>query len=79
MKTAISLPNKIFKEAESFARRTRRSRSELYRAALQEYLARHAPDSVTEAANRAVDALGAAAKEDFTGGAARRILKRTEW
>jgi metal-responsive CopG/Arc/MetJ family transcriptional regulator len=42
MKTAISLPDRIFLEAERYARRTGRSRSQLIAVALTEYLARHA-------------------------------------
>ena len=49
MKTAISVPDDVFEEAERLIRDTRRSRSELYTLALTEYLARHAPDRITEA------------------------------
>src|SRR4051812_18924866 len=49
MKTAVSLPDRVYREAEGYARRTRKSRSQLYAEALAEYLARHAPDEVTEA------------------------------
>lgn len=48
MKTAISLPEKVFREAERFARRVRKTRSRLYAEDIAEYLARHAPDDVTE-------------------------------
>jgi predicted transcriptional regulator len=54
------------------ARRTKRSRSRLYGDALKEYLARHAPDEVTEAMNRACAELGEA-KDPFVS-AAHRIL-----
>jgi len=55
MKTAVSIPDDVFEKVERFARRARRSRSEVFSAALREYMARHAPDEVTEAINRAVD------------------------
>jgi metal-responsive CopG/Arc/MetJ family transcriptional regulator len=41
MKTAISLPDLVFNEAESLARRLGLSRSELYTKALKSYLRRH--------------------------------------
>jgi hypothetical protein len=46
--------------------------------ALKEYLARHAPDSVTETMNKACAELGAA-KDAFVSSAARRVLQRSEW
>jgi len=45
---------------------------------LKEYLARHAPDEVTQAMNRACDASGET-KDEFVSTAARRILERNEW
>jgi metal-responsive CopG/Arc/MetJ family transcriptional regulator len=41
MKTAISLPNPIFEEAESLAKHLGLSRSELYTEALKAYLQKH--------------------------------------
>jgi len=78
MKTAISLPDDIFEEADSLARRLKRSRSEIYRAALREYLARHDPDAVTEAMNR-VCAEVHAGPDPAISAAAHRILERSEW
>src|SRR5215469_17637627 len=48
MKTTLSIANDLFDGAERLARRTHRSRSRLFTDALREYLARHAPDKVTE-------------------------------
>ena len=79
MKTAISLPDDLFRAAERQAKRAQKSRSQLYAQALAEYLARHAPDEVTEAMNRVVDRLGEAGPDRFLGQAARRVLARTEW
>ncbi|HLK11309.1 MAG TPA: hypothetical protein VKW76_08005 [Candidatus Binatia bacterium] len=78
MKTAVSLPDAIFREAERQARRTRKSRSQLYAEALSEYLARHAPDEVTEAMNGVVDRLKQPT-DPFVSAAARRVLERSEW
>jgi predicted transcriptional regulator len=78
MKTAVSLPDRIFRAAEQHARRTKKSRSQLYAEAIAEYLARHAPDEVTDAMNHVVDQLDASV-DAFATGAARRVLERTEW
>ena len=78
MKTAVSIPDDVFEKVERFAQRTKRSRSEVFSTALREYIARHAPDEVTDAINRAVDEIGDQTDE-FAGAAARRILERTEW
>ena len=77
MKTAVSIPDEIFEKVERFARRAKRSRSEVFSAALREYIARHAPDEVTEAINRAVDEIGDQSDE-FVSAAARRIFEKTE-
>ena len=78
MKTAVSIPDDVFERAERFARQAKRSRSELFSAAVREYVARHAPDDVTEAMNRVCES---AQKEPdaFAGAAARRVLEQTEW
>jgi len=78
MKTAVSLPDKLFRAAERQARRTKKSRSQLYADALAEYLIRHAPDEVTEAMNRVVEQLDEPT-DRFVSQAARRILERSEW
>lgn len=78
MKTAVSLPDDVFRQAERQARRTKKSRSQLYAEALSEYLARHVPDEVTEAMNSVVDQLKQRT-DPFVSAAARRILERNEW
>jgi metal-responsive CopG/Arc/MetJ family transcriptional regulator len=78
MKTAISLPDGVFRAAERQAKRSRKSRSQLYADALAEYLSRHAPDEVTEAMNRVVDHLKEP-RDPFVLAAARSVLERVEW
>jgi len=78
MKTAISIPDDVFREAERYARRAKKSRSKLYREALAEYLARHAPDAITEAMNKVFEDVDQA-PDPFVTRAGRRILERTEW
>lgn len=51
MKTAISLPDPLFAEAEQVAKRLRMSRSKLYATALTRFLNEHRSRSVTERLN----------------------------
>lgn len=78
MKTAVSIPDEVFEKVESLARRERRSRSEVFSAALREYVARHTPDEVTDAMNKVCAALPDE-PDTFVAAASRRVLKRTEW
>jgi metal-responsive CopG/Arc/MetJ family transcriptional regulator len=78
MKTAVSVPDDVFERADRLARREGRSRSEVYSAALREYLARHAPDEVTEALDRLVGEIGEGL-DPFVEDAGRRGLAATEW
>jgi predicted transcriptional regulator len=79
MKTAVSVPDDIFERVERLARRSGRSRSEVYSAALREYVARHAPDEITEALDRVVGGLQGAGGDAFAEAAARRTLEASEW
>lgn len=80
MKTAVSVPNDVFDKAEQLARAAGRSRSEVYSAALREYVARHDPDEVTAAVDRAMKGLGEeATPDDFIREAGRRVLESSEW
>jgi predicted transcriptional regulator len=78
MKTAISLPDDIFRDADRLARRLGKSRSRLYQEAVAEYLARHDPDAITAALDRLAGALETGA-DRFSSAAARRLLERSEW
>ncbi len=78
MKTAVSVPDEIFKDVERLARRARKSRSEVYSAALKEYVARHAPDEITEAMNRACERVKDG-KDAFVAAASNRVLGHAEW
>jgi len=77
MKTAISIPDDLFAQADDLARRLNQSRSELYSRAVREYVAKHAPDRVTESLNRVVEETGA--DSEFTHRAARRTIEHIEW
>lgn len=78
MKTAVSIPDNVFKKAERLARRLKKSRSELFSNALSEYVARHAPDHVTEAMDKVCAEVGLETDE-FISVASRRVLERSEW
>ncbi len=78
MKTAVSIPNEVFAKVERLARRSKRSRSELFSAALSEYVARHAPDEVTEAMNRVCADVGEQT-DRLVAAASRQALERSEW
>jgi metal-responsive CopG/Arc/MetJ family transcriptional regulator len=79
MKTAVSVPDEVYRGAEQYAKRARKSRSQLYTEALAEYLARHAPDEVTERMNAVAERLGDSAADPFVAGASQRILSSVEW
>jgi hypothetical protein len=78
MKTAISLPDEVFEEAEHLAKRLRISRSELYAKAVSEYISKHSPDAVTDALDRVCSELGDST-DVAVQRAARRLLKNVEW
>ena len=78
MKTAISIPDDLYRVAERLARRTKKSRSRLFADAIREYVSHHAPDEVTEAMDRACAEVGDG-KDPFAALAARRTLERSEW
>jgi metal-responsive CopG/Arc/MetJ family transcriptional regulator len=52
MKTAMSLPDDLFRAAERYAKRSGVSRSQLYATALKEYLGSQYRNDVKEALNR---------------------------
>jgi metal-responsive CopG/Arc/MetJ family transcriptional regulator len=51
MKTAVSLPDELFRKAEATARRLRVSRSALYAKAIEEFLENQRRTSITERLN----------------------------
>jgi metal-responsive CopG/Arc/MetJ family transcriptional regulator len=78
MKTAISLPDDLFESADALAGRLGISRSQLYAAALAEYVAKHRTARVTER----LDAVYAAEPSQLDRSIAKsqkRKAKGTEW
>lgn len=79
MKTAVSVPDDLFAQADRLAKRSRRSRSEVYSAALREYLARHASDEVTAGLDAVLADIGQPDTAEFTMAAGRRTFESSEW
>jgi predicted transcriptional regulator len=78
MKTAISLPDDVFVQAERLARRLHKSRSELYRDALSEFVARHDADAITESMDRIAEQIDVRV-DPFLAAAARHVLSQSDW
>lgn len=78
MKTAVSIPDDLFRRADDLASRLGKSRSEVYREALADYVARREPGAVTRALDALVDDL-AAENDGLAAQAARRTLEHSEW
>lgn len=78
MKTAVSIPDDLFQRADELASQLGKSRSQLYREALVDYLARRDPLAVTTALNELGDQL-ADDHVGFVEAAARRALGASEW
>ncbi len=78
MRTTVSIPDDLFERAERFAGLTEKSRSQLYSDAVREYVARHAPEEITNAMDRVVELVDGH-KDRFVSSAARRRLMYTEW
>lgn len=78
MKTAVSIPDDVFADAERLASRLQTSRSQLYARAIAEFVARHDDDRVTTLMDQAVREAGS---EDpaFLRAAAKQAVHRAEW
>lgn len=74
----MSIPDELFREADELADQLGKSRSELYREALADYLARREPAAVTRALDELADELAADGGQ-FGERAARQALERSEW
>lgn len=55
MKTAISIPDSLYKKVERAVKRMSVSRSRFFTLAVEEYLERHYPSQVTEKLNSVYD------------------------
>lgn len=78
MKIAISVPNQLFNKAEKMARKTGKSRSQIYQEALAEYLLRRDSEAITEAMDLALTDLDQGS-DPWLSQAGRLALERAEW
>jgi metal-responsive CopG/Arc/MetJ family transcriptional regulator len=78
MKTAISLPDDLFRAGDALAKRLKVSRSELYARALAEYVVKHSADQLTQRLN-AVYATEDSALDPRLARLQTRSLARDEW
>jgi predicted transcriptional regulator len=77
MRTAVSIADEIYERAERLARQTKKSRSRLFSEALAEYIARHAPDEITESMNQVCDVGGLS--DPFVSSSANQLLRKLDW
>jgi predicted transcriptional regulator len=78
MKTAVSIPDELFRRADVLAQRLGKSRSQVYREALAEYVERREPDAVTRAINESLKDIDPQMDEWFFA-AQRQAVERIEW
>ncbi|NOY90217.1 MAG: hypothetical protein GXP55_03330 [Deltaproteobacteria bacterium] len=78
MRTAISLPDELHQAADAFARRSGRTRSQLYADALRDYLSRHDEDAITVRMDEVCAAVTGRMADDPSRAAKRRLLAQ-EW
>lgn len=80
MKTAVSIPDQVFNDAERLVARFKTSRSELYSRAIAEFIARHDEDAVTQALDEVARNVNADPSDtQTTTAAALAILRQVEW
>lgn len=78
MKTAISLPDQVYRDADRLARRMQKSRSRIYTEALELYLAKHDANGITDALNAVHGERDTDLASDLKA-AAVQTLQRSEW
>ena len=81
MKTAISIDDQTFAQAERLAQELKVSRSQLYVTALREYIREREEAALSETYDRVYAALGGQDPEtaEAVRAAGRRTLERSEW
>jgi hypothetical protein len=79
MKTAVSLPDELFREADQAAKRLKVTRSDLYRRALEAYLGSLRGKDVTASYNAAFGDAESRADRRVRQRSVRRVLRSVEW
>ena len=78
MKTAISIPDPLFREAERLTKRLRIPRSQLYALALEEYLQRQRSKGIKEALDAVYGRESSEVEPDLAA-AAYHVLAKEKW
>ncbi|EKR65171.1 MULTISPECIES: hypothetical protein [Leptospira] len=82
MKTAISIPDELFKTAEKTAKKLGIPRSQLFAKALEEFIQSHSKESVTEKLNKVYNSKSNETKNNITDlsvESLRKSLKNDSW
>ncbi|RHX83545.1 ChpI protein [Leptospira stimsonii] len=82
MKTAISIPDELFKTAEKTAEKLGIPRSQLFAKALEEFIQSHSKESVTEKLNKVYSSKSKELKSnipDLSVDSLRKSLKNDSW
>ncbi len=79
MKTAISIPDDVFVEADQLAQRLGVSRSELYARAVAEFVAKHDQQTLTARLNAVYGAQPSAVDRRLRRAQGRTLRHRSEW
>jgi metal-responsive CopG/Arc/MetJ family transcriptional regulator len=78
MKTAISIPDTVYQQAEQAARQMKMTRSELYTKAVASFLERHHAQDITEKLNEVYAQDSSALAPEFAAAQA-ALLAAEEW
>lgn len=78
MKTAISIPDTIYQQAEKAAQQLKMTRSELYTKAVASFLERHHAQDITEKLNEVYARESSSLAPEFTA-AQTALLASEEW
>jgi len=78
MKTAISIPDELFKAAEKLARRRKVSRSELYATALEEFVSKYDRERIQQQINEVAAEVDTSLDPALRASQA-RLLSREQW
>ena len=78
MKTAISLPDKLFSVAEKYAKTHGLSRSKLYAMAIREYIKNNRQNNITEQINIVCETIDTSLDPQIKT-ASKRVLAGAKW
>jgi len=78
MKTAVSIPNALYRRTEGLARKLRKTRSAVYASALEDFVSKHDGEAITSAYDEVVREVGDEMRA-FRHAVLRRASKRIRW